>query len=143
YAGGDFMSGRFLSTPFVLALFLLLSTPGWAAGATIGGLLFASSAVILTAPRWMPGNTYPTASDKILRHHGVTDERAHYFEGYGLKNVLRQGRTSPEGPWVSDTATKARWQSGEPIVFRAVGSRAYYTGPKAIIIDSLGLTDPF
>jgi arabinofuranosyltransferase len=88
--GGDFMAGRFFATPLLLAAILLarsqlvarLQNPALlGAAALVLGASFLSSPPTLLSPSVYGGFE--------LSPKGVVDERAHYYEGLGLRSPGR------------------------------------------------------
>jgi arabinofuranosyltransferase len=159
--GGDFMSGRFLSAPFVCAaLFLARHAAALsdAAAAPEHGekvrfasrrviLAIASAAVIITSliatasplRVWRPEPTTPELF-ALPDFHGVLDERRFYYPFTGLWPVL-QGTSEPaKHPWANG-GVQARALPGV-ITFEAVGLLGYHAGPGVHVIDLMALADP-
>lgn len=149
--GGDFMSGRFFSAPFILAIasiqpFLTMlyqhATKIFKSSAYV---LPISGIVFIVAVVWQfsaPLNKEPT-----IPLSGIVDERAFHFQSNGLVNLLRSD-TIPPHPWAQ--FGKAQKEEAEKVtgkryvaVFPNVGMLGFFAGPKVYIIDPLGLTDPF
>ena len=84
WAGGDFMSGRFLTAPFVVGLGLVVSRPlpaRFALGAA------ALSLVLLAVPWTTPFHErdYGPEWHAAIDAHGIADERTFYLESGSLR----------------------------------------------------------
>ena len=142
--GGDFMSGRFFSAPFVVSLCLLGRLPWPASVAGRVGPLAVALALgfAVPTPTVLSGPAYATSWTQIFSPSGIVDERGPYFQ--------RMGWLTPDGPrsFPSHTAELAqkiaRAKATHPRVFThdTVGLAGYLTGPDRQIIDVLALTDP-
>ncbi len=145
--GGDFMSGRFLSAPFVCAvLFVASRTERWL---EVRPLVFSAVALVvigtsLTAAQsplrlW----THLPVEDESFEafHGGILSERLIYAGNTGLAEALLLGQHPSKRPW-SRVGTE---HHGLPNAFDgvgAVGLLGYHAGPATHIIDPLALTDP-
>ena len=144
--GGDFMVGRFLTAPFVIALYLLAtrvvnritrSKLQWPAMATpiFLGLLAA-------VPTWniQPLTQEKTSALSLPGPRGIIDERLYYQKNTGLWHA-RQRVRSPNHP---GRARGELWkQTGPQVLTRgAVGMSGYYAGPDVHLVDINGLADP-
>ena len=139
WIGGDYMGGRFLSAPTLLAasivvqrlrdlrpagravpvmLLLLASMP------TLGLTLFSSA----------------DFADGRIAPSGIADERGFYYPHLGLLRVRQHGdwRTHP---WYRSGLAAA--QSPGTIARCTVGLYGYAAGPRVTLIDGLALTDAF
>jgi arabinofuranosyltransferase len=141
--GGDFMSGRFFTVPFVCGLALLARGPLARPGGTGRAVLAALLALGLAWPRcpvWS-GRGYGAggAADWDL-DHGITDERAVYYPSTGLLN-LRWGARLPDHHWVEEG--NAARLSGQTVVYqKGVGLFALAAGPTVHVVDAHALADP-
>jgi arabinofuranosyltransferase len=159
WVGGDFMMGRFFSTPFVMCV-AVLARAQWTQQKT-GALVTAAAVVVvgLLAP-WEPailsGYGYAYA-DNFLRGRKtrepsdgvrniyirqVVDERRMYSEFASLLKALgKHGKTTPDFNWaVEGLALRAR--APEVLVYNSIGLIGYFAGPDVHIIDVYGLSDP-
>ncbi|MBM4062026.1 MAG: hypothetical protein FJ265_13160 [Planctomycetes bacterium] len=132
WVGGDFMSGRFFTAAFVLALGSVASAlparGGWPAAAVLG-----VAAVATGLPPW----TRPTPSPADYGiFHGIGDERAYYAEVLGLWSEKRPPFTY--GMHGAPFAGRAR----PPVVLtHAAGVPSYLNGPHVHLVDPF-LCDP-
>lgn len=146
--GGDFMSGRFYTSPGFLAVCLLARepVPQWfSAQAKLYALIaFLGINLILLDIRvtGQPNLTIPSS--------GIADERSHYYSNNGLLPVLKQWVTTgsePIHPWRKrGMALKAIAQRvGRPIAVMELnaGMQGYYAGPGVHNVDIYALTDAF
>jgi arabinofuranosyltransferase len=160
--GGDFMTGRFLSAPLLVSLALLISFPSsprarmWFSVGVVGAL-----AVGLGLPH-SPLFSGASYGPPVVDDHGITDERAFYFQMLGLfpANPNRVLPRWSEGfdsytPWVQElTSFKVevlqRWAEQEgphhPVVLTtttgAIGVLGFQAGRTAYIVDYYALSDP-
>ena len=135
--GGDFMAGRFLTAPFLVAVLLL--TRGsylplkwvWVAGLAVGvlcGLLTPNS-------RWYPINT----SHVIIDTRGVADERA-FYSATSIFNT-RRNPYSPSVRWTED-GLHARISHRKVAVEANIGFFGFAAGPFVHVVDPRALGDP-
>jgi len=147
WVGGDFMSGRFLAAPLLLAVVQLIRRP-IAGLADARPLWFAAVAVMwiigLSTPRppILTDAAYGTDIDplKILGPSGIMDERRWYYPGTGLLTA-RRGVAMPNHKWLYMGYDLARKR--EPFFLTdAAGFIGYAAGPTVHLIDWNALVDP-
>ncbi len=140
--GGDFMSGRFLGAPLICSVVLLTSRPLNLTSKKYA-LLFGT--IIVYGFLWpetpvLSGKDFGISRDNLSRGHGITNERAYYFQGTGL--LLAGGNGArPNFEW---------YRGGEDLrnghvkakVLGSVGFAGYAAGPDVHIIDYNALADP-
>lgn len=134
--GGDYMSGRFFSTPLVVSAFLI-------AQATVGARVQAIAAVAtLGFIPLGPRSPYLASSTYVLLPadpSGIRDERGMYNEGMSLLRVIEKNdhpgtRNSGAGPPIR--ATRA------PVIgWGAIGYAGFAVGPEVHIVDPIALPD--
>ncbi len=146
--GGDFMAGRLLAAPAVLAAAILarLGRPprpaAIAAALALYGLLWPAS-------RWRAGpedGVGATRAD-IEDAHGIIDERAYYQPSTGLVRILRdRARIRAAGlpiPPFRGAVLGLQARAGPPVQAQtAVGYFGYFAGPGVHVVDVYGLADP-
>ena len=143
--GGDFMSGRFLTAPLLVAL--CVPDGSDERSVLVPRLAAIAIAVVLgvtspTATIFTDSTYYAPLSDTVFAPSGVTDQRGEYFQRTGWRTASGW-RTAP---LVEDLLEKiARVKAGHPVAFThdAIGLVGYYTGPDRYIIDVHGLADPY
>lgn len=156
--GGDFMSGRFLTPSFAVALALLVRALArlpegrrlaLAPVALAAGFLAAypslTSGADYGAERGNDFRDLRAAADAIIGADGISDERAWHFALTGLVNVRREA-----GHFVLPLEGHPKYleiqrlkQGGETVlVTGAIGLRGYFLGPKVHFIDQNALSDP-
>jgi arabinofuranosyltransferase len=140
--GGDFMTGRFLAPIIFLSVILMArsiphaSRSSWVALATV---------ILVTI--LLPGAPIRSGLDfrnADARHTGVGDERGIFFEYTSLWLYLNRdpSKAFPDHPWTHEGIALA--SRGQRVYRRAnVGILGYWIGTDKIVIDRLGLTDPF
>lgn len=149
--GGDFMTGRFLTPAFVLAVAGAVGFVSWPGPARVrpfaAGLLVAAGLVPQASPLRTGagfGEVAPPAAE--FDRFGVTDERRFYYPSLGLLRVL-QGRAVPaDHSWAAaGREERTRAAGAGPQVRQAsnTGLFGFYAGPSVYIIDRNALSDPF
>jgi len=137
--GGDFMSGRFFTTPFLAAV-AFLAHRAWPHRQVIA---WVPAAVVVGLGALSPFPPVMSRSDFEGRYEppsGITDERRYYFQNTGL---LRRTGFSTETSTKRETAVTRVIERGQKVaVTISVGFVGYYAGPRLHIIDSAGLADP-
>lgn len=143
WVGGDFMSGRFLTAPFLCAVMYLASQGlpqfgvGWALAM---GLLWV---VGLSAPRPTILSNGSYGSDieaaKLVAPTGITDERRYYYPQSGLLTA-RRGLSMPDHKWIH-MGYDLRARGVRVFATDAAGFIGYAAGPTVHFIDKYGLGD--
>jgi arabinofuranosyltransferase len=138
YIGGDFMSGRFFTTPLLLMCivisrtdFLSKSLWYWMLALTALAIYFRPIAV------WSEGGNYPGIYSNIpyQQKYGINDERSLYYKWYSLSN------------WIIGDPSFAypdKWMIGKEMDIEVM-CNAYdgvRKGPTLQLIDPCGLSDP-
>lgn len=144
WIGGDFMSGRFFTVPFLWALALLASkswTPPWTWA--LAGLLFLGGLVHPYAPLKIHKDYYADrrGNERALYGDGIVDEKGMAWARSGFLLHGWKGEVAQV-----ETAMASWGEMPEEIVLVeqqvAVGMRGYERGPVVFIVDELALTDP-
>jgi arabinofuranosyltransferase len=138
--GGDFMSGRFLTPAFVLAVCHLARGLQWRPA--LSGVAAAAALAVSAAGTQSPLRVWEHArTDERLVSHGagIVDERA-FYAGYTSLWARAQGRTVDDHPW----AKGGRLMSLAPRIanYESVGLLGFYAGPGVHLVDPMALTDP-
>jgi arabinofuranosyltransferase len=137
--GGDFMAGRFLSTPFLLSIFVLLEFLQKCRGALKAMFLMASSAFVLNIP--LTVLSPPDYKNFSIPPDGIADERGHYNFINGLQNNV--GTRTREHPPIAQIWMEALKSQATTYETCYVGMLGYYAPKSVHIVDGYGLTDPF
>lgn len=142
WIGGDFMQGRLLLSPFVIAVAGLAPRLGamrWrvAAPAALGavGLSFLGG-----LPAWCvpPAQETPLPQEVIDGQHGIVDERRMYFADYGL---LSPTRRLPEYGALQIVAPQATRPQRWWMLHGIAGAVGFGAGATGHIVDPM-LCDP-
>jgi len=136
--GGDFMSGRFFATPFLVAAMTVapeaasLGTP-WVIGALLAYNLVMPIVPIKTTSRYDAAWAWRT-------QNGIKDERGHYHQG---TNILFYSpfRQLPDFVWVNE-GTSFRNGPEKVTVQGSIGFFGLYAGPEKFLVDRNALSDP-
>jgi arabinofuranosyltransferase len=141
--GGDFMTGRFFSVPFLAAVVLLV----WA---NLRPMVYLALAVcflgvglLVQRPVLFADQTYfrdATPRD-VIDHTGVADERGFIYQSSGLLPVLQRNRLETIAFW-ADKGRTARKQGLKFDIFGNIGFYGFYAGPQEYILDPFALGDP-
>ena len=149
WIGGDFMSGRFLAAPLLLAVAYLASVE-WLPRVA---LLPAALAVVLLGlagpnpsllsgrdyePRLLPRAGAPAGGP--VDQHGISDERAFYYHATGLLTA-RGDRALPVHRWATQ-GREASLAQERVVVRQATGFFGFFAGPGVHVVDAFGLSDP-
>jgi arabinofuranosyltransferase len=140
WIGGDFMGGRFLTVPFLLALVMLGRTDlrarggGLVIAAVVGVALLGERPPVCTraGDHWRPGDP----RDRL----GVADERSFYAESSSVL-AWRRGRSLPDHRW-RRLGEAGPADGGDLVVFSTPGFYGYYARPELHIVDGFALLDP-
>ncbi len=141
--GGDFMSGRFLSTLFLvgallLSRFLEAKDGYWRASVVVVSLLISFMAPY---PSLFPSTDQPPYTKREIQT-GINDERAFYYQNTGLLPVIQSnGQSLMKQRWVQETA-RLRKSGTEVYADYNIGFMGYYAGPNIHIVDMYALCDP-
>lgn len=136
--GGDFMSGRFFSAPYLLATMALVRAI-WKPGArwAVLGLLLLYNLFWPFVPLKMSRDYKPWDADE---EHGIADERGYYQSGSALL-FYRPGQRFPDNIFIG--LGHAARRSGTKVHFSTtLGFSGFAAGSDLHIVDKLGLSDP-
>ena len=135
--GGDFMAGRFLTPPFLMAVLLLMRNIPSRASLLWVVILVVAVCLGFVAPnsRWYIINP----QSQLVDSRGVADEHAYFGGGTGLINYERSGMPSTSG---AHTGMQLRFNHVKVAIIKATGALGYEAGPQVHIIDFMGLGDP-
>ncbi|MEL6476253.1 MAG: hypothetical protein AAFR17_02925 [Pseudomonadota bacterium] len=131
WVGGDFMRGRFLAVPFFVSLFLIATaiTPRRAQAWAVG---LIGLAIILGQP---PSLDRLYSQQELVG--GIADERGFYFREFATLSPIRAWPEPAEGRFDRPSADLVFVGCG------GIGYSRYTAPPRAHLIDTCALTDPF
>jgi len=148
WIGGDYMTGRLFSAPFVMAVALIPTSRASLAIKPRVAMLAVSTALSLLVqplPNLLSGADYAPTT-RTYRWHGkfiITDERAAYYQILGLlPNIASELANLSGFPWVQ-LGQQARQRGSWFYVFPTIGMIGYYAGPGVYIVDNYALGDAF
>jgi arabinofuranosyltransferase len=136
WVGGDFMSGRFLTAPFLMAVLMLsISVQMHPRGALALAMvaLFAGQRLLLPLPADIPNHCPVPPS-------GIVDERGCYVEQTGIAQNVRTKKYMTHGYY--QEGLKLRSNERRVVVHALVGMAGFAAGPNVHMIDPYALTDP-
>jgi arabinofuranosyltransferase len=142
--GGDFMAGRMLTAPFVVALTWLARSHGPPVPGARGIALAIIVALCVAAPRppWLSGTHYGEDRRDLITERGISDERRYYFPVSGWLSASESAaRPAPSSP-LRLKGEEARRIGAPLLVEGAVGFVGYHAGPDVHVVDYHGLCDP-
>lgn len=146
--GGDFMTGRFFTAPWVMAL-AVLAREAFAPGAAL-----TAGAVLLLLGLSSPLNPVMSGEDytdrpsrSFLIHNGIADERGFFYPSTGLLRYRREMGPPPYDPHVAQGREARRRAAalGKTEVLLhpdgTVGFFGYEAGPQVHVVDPFCLGD--
>ncbi|MEZ6017767.1 MAG: hypothetical protein R3F49_21850 [Planctomycetota bacterium] len=142
--GGDFMSGRFLTSPFVVAVALIVRWRPERRQLVAGSLVVVALSVWSERSTWRP-RPGPLAFLEALESTGITNERAFYYaftglvsEGHPTWGRLADGALYPPAEYA-----RMKLAEGERVqVHGQIGMYGCLLGPEVHVVDPMGLADP-
>lgn len=148
--GGDFMAGRFLSAPFILAIASiqpLLNDLFDEVKLTIENAFLISAIPLVIIATSISFYTKKEPELLTIPANGVANERYFYFPTNGLINQTRTD-IHPAHGWAVYGRDQRKYAENivdhtHVVTFPNVGMLGYFAGPKVYIIDPFALTDPF
>jgi arabinofuranosyltransferase len=143
YIGGDFMSGRFFSLPFIFALAILLLSISLKRISAKLSILLSLFLLMFYSPNppILSGINYTDSEANFVEQNGISDERGYYYHNASLWKAMN-GEVMPQLPSI---VTNSRLIEKKEKLFLAgaVGFSGYYFGPSVFVMDVYALTDPF
>ncbi len=141
--GGDFMSSRFLTAPFVcgVALLAMLPLPEKGLRRFIPLTIIIALGLTARGASVLSDRTFGTngENDKIII--GVADERAWYYQQTGLCRLDQDSIRFSDRQW-GYRAFVGSLDHDSIIVIGNIGFRGYFAGPTRYIVDECALSDP-
>ncbi len=136
--GGDYMSGRFLTAPFLVALMILSQVP-FESLLELCTALAVALALGIASPRppILMRDEYVGLGSAL---QSVDDERGYRHET-ALLRLNRDVQIANFGGWVAD-GVKAKREHQRIAVYRNIGFFGFFAGPEVQVIDPYGIGDP-
>jgi arabinofuranosyltransferase len=142
WIGGDFMSGRFLTSCLVGAVALMALSWNLDLKYTVIPLILVFL-IALHSPhsQYLLDLEHPLSQQyPVIDKKGIADERAYYDTSTGLINISRQ-QPLPYHPWILE-GRDARDKRAPLVVREDVGLFGFYAGPEVHVLDKWALADP-
>lgn len=141
FIGGDFMSGRFFSTPLLISTMLLVRRAE--DGTSLEKYIWISLVLLLgllLAPLKSFAN--PLESDLVTFDNtsGIADERVGYYRFSNLLLFSRREALTLH-PFV-EYGLRLKQDQTKVAIFSGIGMTGYFAGPNVHIVDELALGDP-
>jgi arabinofuranosyltransferase len=136
YIGGDFMSGRFLTAPFFASVILISQARFSPPRLELFVFLLLLIVALSSPPTTLQSDSHYSRTE--IDDRGIADERGFYCQA---SDLLKENRRSPlpRHDWVSD-GKRARAERGV-YVRGNIGYFGFFAGPRAHVVDPLGLSD--
>ncbi|WP_145197024.1 hypothetical protein [Planctomycetes bacterium Poly30] len=142
--GGDFMSGRFLTAPFVVAVFLMVRLR------LDRRVMGAAALAIVALATFHPRSSWGPRPDALAfldagASGGITDERTIYYGYTGLlsKGHPAWGRLVDGDPYPPAGKARERFEAGERVQQQTQVGLLGFLAPRELhLIDVFGLGDP-
>jgi arabinofuranosyltransferase len=136
--GGDFMAGRFLTAPFLLALLVLFHG---VVPALPGPLTRLAAAVVLFVPLTTRSSPLEESGppDCVISESGISDERDCYRAHTALSENMRKNKYKKHDYWQRGVEYR---KTGGVHAENVVGLTSFAAGPDVHLVDLFGLTDP-
>ncbi len=139
YVGGDYMSGRFFSTPLILAV-IILSFSACHNIATHCQRLFIFDIVMLVIIAALIGSH--TRDIGRINAKGIANEWLFYKQTHRLLPNIPYKEKLHSHIWVKKGLSLRNRPPNTAHVYSNAGMVPYFAGPKVTVIDPLGLADP-
>lgn len=140
WVGGDFMSGRFLTAPFLASVVQLVrhfreSAPQFNAGWAFATVLVWLIGLIAPRPTIVSNSLYGSDIEpaRLIAPTGITDERRYYYPQSGLLTVQR-GVPMPNHRWLH-MGHDLRARGERLFLTDAAGFIGYAAGPGVHLVD--------
>ncbi len=138
WIGGDFMSGRFLTVPFVATAVVF----GHRLGKQPGPLVLLAAALLVPSLQNLEDRrANVTKTECSIGPSGIVDERACYVEHTGLAQNIRAKKWKSHG-YLREYAKATKRAEDGVVVFDLVGMAAFAEAPRVHVVERFALSDP-
>jgi arabinofuranosyltransferase len=142
--GGDFMSGRFLTAPFLVAAVLLARLNTFSRQWMQVGLAIIFALGLFTVRSTILDSQLPMTLSylELVDRNGIADERLVFFERNSNQGFVIQGirDTDIGSPFAGHNWVFTKFKK---LVFaEAIGKAGYKNGPNIYVVDYYALVDP-
>ena len=135
WVGGDFMSGRFLSAPLLVAVWLMARAERLSPADWRPALVVLAAAAIASPHLPLQSNSRFNVTDTFS---GIVDERGVYYPTWGLMSAERNRFVEPEWPR-ADGRAKPEYVLD---TCGLMGADGLEWGPRTYLLDECALADP-
>lgn len=140
--GGDFMRGRFLAAPLLVAMIALARDRAAVTRlAPVAATLLVSLSFLAPNVPALTGASFGGDRTADCDEHGICDERRFYYRATGLLR-RRPGVPVPDSPYAELGRHYRLDGTTRTIVHRYIGFLGYSSGPNVHVIDEHALADP-
>ena len=142
WIGGDFMSGRFITAPFLCGV-CLIGRHAWNwPRLAVGGVCAAvvSLALLAPSPSLLTGADFRPAPGPAADDHGISDVRRYYYPNAGL--LRTNGAFTPARDRLYDQGLEARANGTRVMIVKPMGLLGFAAGPTVHLVDVWALGDP-
>ena len=144
--GGDFMAGRFLTAPLIIATAILSNQLAMKRIQLVNlGIVILFGVFSLRSPLWSSNIILYFPDYPISDRNDITDQRMHYFgnprKGQ-FNSFIENGFRDDE---IGSIFAGSEWQfTGYQQVYLAdaLGKPGYHKGPNIYVLDNFALSDP-
>jgi len=137
YIGGDFMSGRLLTAPLLVSVWVWTQALGRFKRLQIPAAALVLVLGFMARPPVFRKEMYLTESD-IFEMPQVANERAFYYRFTGL---LRPSADVEKLSFVVE-GRKVRRRGEKVLISGPIGLQGFIVGPEVHVVDTFGLVDP-
>ena len=137
--GGDFMSGRFFASPFVMAVAVssLISKPDRRLVPLLSALAVSALGFMSPHPPLLANGSF---DGRVEPPSGITDERRWYYQNSGL--LREKNLDAPLSTRRREHVKRALARGLTVTTTTAIGYAGYFAGRQLHIVDVVALADP-
>lgn len=141
--GGDFMSGRFLTSAYLLSALVGVRVAFMFTGALSGGRTALGLALVLVvvAGAHLQGSSPQNPTECHVSITGIVDERGCYVEHTGLAQNVMSDKWRTHG-YLADFRKTLKKTKGDVVAFDLVGMAGYGATRRVHVVERFALSDP-